>query len=212
MATISDYPKKILIIGESNSVGRDGWIQGLSLFLPNSEIINHSIGSTGIFNSIRILEGIKNGEYQNLIEGVDLLVIDSFIQDSLFFSKDECLYKNLIGYVLGSFNKNLKCQIAYLAFEPLNIDEPIKKLKNNLFENCLNHKVIFYDVKNFLIEHALRNNIEISEMFSDSSHPKKEFSALMGYDFATNLNKNLKLSDHSIEKDESFKSNCIFLS
>jgi len=113
-------PQKILVVGESNSVLKMGWVHGLSGYFNSTNLINLSIGSTGIFNAIRVLKGGGIDGYNQLIEGVELLIIDSFIQDATFFADDTILYKKILGSVFSSFNEKFKCPIAYLAFENQN--------------------------------------------------------------------------------------------
>jgi len=46
---------RTLVIGESNSVIRNGWVSGFAAFSSDYDVVNNSIGSTGIFNAIRVI-------------------------------------------------------------------------------------------------------------------------------------------------------------
>jgi len=180
-------PKQILIIGESNSVIKGGWVYGLSRFFGDSEIINLSIGSTGIYNAIRVLKGGGVEDYEGLKKDVDLLILDSFIQDSRFFDKDAILYKNLLRCVFESFDAEFKCPIAYLAFEQLGASESGEILKTVLIDECRRNEILFYDVKQFLKKHCEENELSLSDIYTDSAHPKIEIASSLGKDFALYL-------------------------
>jgi hypothetical protein len=119
----------VLIVGESNSVMRDGWVSGFSESLDGVQLHNYSIGSTGIFNSIRVLTDANL--FPKLTETIDLIILDSFIQDSIFFRNEDLLYEKILNSVFKIWKENYSCPIVYLYFG--NIDDPQLKLKDILF-------------------------------------------------------------------------------
>ena len=135
--------ENIWIIGESNSVIRNGWVAGFEKKLAK-KVTNFSIGSTSIFNSIRVLEN-----QQLSCKLVQLIIIDSFIQDATFFRNDPILYKNLLRTVFSSFASRFKCSLAYIYFSK--IEEDDKTLKAILISQCQEHGVYFYDNRKYLL-------------------------------------------------------------
>ncbi len=87
---------RILVIGESNSVMRNGWVSGFTSSNSDFNVVNMSIGSTGIFNAIRIISDSSDQDF-------DLIVVDSFINDSTFFIADPLLYRRILKSVFFKF-------------------------------------------------------------------------------------------------------------
>jgi len=79
-----------------------------------------------------------------------------------------------------------------------------------LSEECIENKILFYDVSNFLNNYCIKNNINISETYEDFSHPFEEIACLIGQDFSLYLQENLNqantkndnLRSSSFEKDK----------
>lgn len=167
--------QNILILGESNSVIHNGWVAGFSSTLAGEvKVINESIGSTGIFNSIRVLS-----EYSS--DSIDLVVLDSFINDSKFFIDDPILYRGLLRSVFSELSAKYSCSILYLCFggvAPLCSKK--RNLKNILIQESENFGVAFFDVNDFLVEFSLNKKVDFESTYSDDAHPIPMYSYGMG--------------------------------
>jgi hypothetical protein len=201
--------KNILIIGESNSVYKEGWIKGFELD-GTCKITNFSIGSTGFFNIIRVLNKFQYG-IENLEEyRFDLVIIDSFIQDSTFFFKDTLLYGKIINETLSSLRRKFQCNIAYIVFEPCEISKEIFNLKDTLLSACKNNSIFYFDVKRFLIEYCTNNNCTLKSVYQDSSHPKQSIASIAGLNFRYFLQKKYYETNESIHYEVPHKEGNLF--
>ncbi|BDU58227.1 hypothetical protein LMORI2_12090 [Limnohabitans sp. MORI2] len=179
----------ILVIGESNSVMRNGWVSGFSSFNPDLTIVNKSIGSTGIFNSIRVIS-------ESIDQGFDLIVVDSFINDSIFFIADPLLYRRILKSVFSSLSNKFKSRIVYLCFGGKYIDSSKLLLKKVLEEECELFGVYFFDVNVFLHDYASQTNCDFESTYSDDAHPKAELSFSLGLFLASHLvDLNIKIAN-----------------
>lgn len=173
---------KILIAGESNSVIKNGWISGFKSVFVDELIINLSIGSTGILNAIRVLEDYSLDIKHDLSCGVKFFIIDSFIQDSSFFSDDLALYENTLHSVFSCALLKFKCPLIYICFESIG-DWRIEQ-KKVLMDSCNKYGVLFYDTHQYLMDYCEKFHIGLASIFLDSAHPKHEVAEMVGRDFA----------------------------
>jgi hypothetical protein len=171
--------RNIWIVGESNSVLRNGWVSGFEKIIQK-KVTNFSIGSTSIFNAIRVL---KNDQLSS--KPVQLIIFDSFIQDSTFFKNDPILYKNLLRSVFLSFTTRFNCSLAYIYFSK--IEEDDTNLKDILISQCQEHEVFFYDTRKYLLTQCETQKKKLADFYFDSVHPKPEIAMQFGEHFGSCL-------------------------
>jgi len=169
-----------LILGESNSIPKNGWVSGFEEKF-HTNIINKSIGSTGIFNALRFLD-------DNLDQKIDLIIIDSFINDENFFEENIALYKKLLYFIIKFLINKYRCPLAYICFENMTVvfDEN-REVKRALTDTLRELNIPLYEARKFITEYCLANSTELVNIAPDFHHPITNISNIIGRDFAEKL-------------------------
>ena len=170
-----------LISGESNSVRRDGWF---SIFeshpLKNVHFLNSSVGSSGIFNTINNI--FKYDSF--LIEGRGI-IIDSFINDYVFFKNNLNIYKQLLYFVFG-FLRSRRVVIVYLLFQQSNLHPYGDNFKSFLINILREWQIVIFDASMVFS----CGPYSLDALYIDNSHPSNILASEIGHKFRDFLKKN----------------------
>jgi len=170
----------ILVIGESNSVLKMGWLDGFAAVLGRSvQIDNRSIGSTGILNTLYTLARLGRQ-----IQTYDAVIIDSAIQDVIFYLDDPVFYFSLM-LKLQEYLEGWGVFFSVLYFEALDCNTREFQFKQQFFEIC--------KVKNihlFRMLDSIRNDAEqmiqggIEKGYQDKYHLRPATAHRAGQEYA----------------------------
>lgn len=168
--------KKVLIIGESNSVMREGWTFGFAKHGQDVfSITNKSIGSTGIFNILHQLNCLGDD-----LSGFDYIVLDHCINDLSFFVNNQDYYFDCLAELYEKIN-SFGLSVVAIAFSRLKLNQRNFELYKKMTDFMRSNSDLFFDVKEYLNSNLVKFEVEtLSELYSDDAHPKKEFSYLFG--------------------------------
>lgn len=171
--------KKVLIIGESNSVMIGGWVEGFSNAIKDTCVVdNFSCGSTGMLNAIYHISLVN-------LESYDLVVLDHFINDVRFYIASKEEYFFLIG-LLYDFLIKSKVDVVSLVFKRHDLAGDFDVFHNEIVEflNAYN-AVLVFDTYRFIKNISASKNI--STFYKDSAHPYPEFSYKIGQELASQV-------------------------
>lgn len=172
--------KKILIVGESNSVMKGGWVSGFSSnFDDDVVIVNRSIGSTGVLNVIHQLL-----EVGDEIKEFDAILLEHLVNDVKFYidNKDDyfnwldCLYSALVSSGIS---------VMVVAYSRHDLDFEGNAFLAEILEFFKTKEINVYDVS-FKLNNikGSRRASKVSELYKDSAHPLPAVSYEIGIDIA----------------------------
>ncbi|MFS8149757.1 hypothetical protein [Vreelandella titanicae] len=174
---------KILIVGESNSVMKGGWVQGFVGSCNNGVVVNRSIGSTGILNAIHQIVELKDEFYE-----FDIVLLDHLINDVKFYINDQERYFKYLG-VFYSMLVSSGIKIIEVAYSRHDLNDAGGKFLCKIIDFIKARKIEVYDVRDKLLEIKERDGLEnLSSLYRDSAHPQPQVSYEIGCDLAVNLN------------------------
>ena len=183
MKTHKSNQAKILILGESNSVFREGWVYGFTQNLQSQFIVdNRSIGSTGVFNALFQLNRLGDdlAQYSHI-------VIDSSIQDATFYQNKTRSYFDIIGLLL-QYLRQYAITVHFIQFEPCqqSRSEQIFYAKLGDFYRA---RHLHYLRANDIL--GLRNsgdpNNKLAAQYSDNQHLKQALAYQIGVALANSI-------------------------
>lgn len=167
---------KLLILGESNSIYANGWVAGLTnQTQEHIEIINSSLGSSGIFNAIYKL--IRLGES---IASFQVVLLDTCIQDASFYRHRTADYFELLGALID-YLQSRSITVAYLQFEKLNKEVLEPEFYAELRQFLESREVIFWNVNALILKHSdIKTTAELHFAYADPHHIKPEVAFHVG--------------------------------
>lgn len=178
----------VLIIGESNSVMRNGWVDGFKQAFNIGNVECRAIGGTGILHIIYQLNNLSDS-----IKDFDILILDHFINDFEFYNDRIDRYQEIFNKVYN-YLESFKIGVIVVGFSPHKVR--IEKIKNNIYDFAsLNlskrDNFIFYDFDRKLFESSDNDLASYKNKFLDQTHPHREVSFALGMDLANHIQKNI---------------------
>lgn len=171
--------KKILVLGESNSVMTDGWVSGFvnanSTFL---EVVNWSIGSTGLINALYRLCTCPQ------IKDFDAVIIETCINDSTFFRADLDRHYYLLNSIINWLCNN-GLFVSILRFQRRSLRESdAEALWRQVLEIICKYRLHYYDSGSYFKSRADELRVPVADLYTDSAHPSRKMSFNMGLDYS----------------------------
>lgn len=164
---------KILILGTSNSILKNGWVFGFQQAFPEAEISNMSIGaSPGIQFSTALATDFSK---------YDFVFLDSIPNDqnTIKFIGDISYFEEIIYQIMSTIAS--QTNLISLGFTLAN------RLRSN--SNIYNHRKHisnilgqqFLDIKDILIKFGKKYNHQDKDLFEHSAHPDWRISQAIGF-------------------------------
>ncbi|CAM0555231.1 hypothetical protein EHLJMEHL_04821 [Vreelandella titanicae] len=173
---------RFLILGESNSVMRGGWVQGFTDRCNNAVIVNRSIGSTGLLNVIHQIVELKKD-----IGQFDVILLDHLVSDLKFYYDDQEIYFKYLE-VLYSVLLSSGIKVVELAYSRYDLNGAGEKFLYKIIDFIKARKIEVYDVRDKLLKIKERDSFEsLSSLYRDSAHPKPQVSYEIGCELASSL-------------------------
>lgn len=175
---------RILVIGESNSVMKNGWVQGLKDELGDSSIIeNYSIGSTGVLNLIFHLDKVKDhiGEY-------DHIFVDHLINDLTFYIDEKNFYFDILNNIY-KYLVSTGVPVTSVFYRRHTLAPKFSCFLEEIQDIIKNYPVEIFDTYQFLINQGIKEG-DIHTQYKDSAHPFPEVSYKFGRFLGEVLNLN----------------------
>ncbi len=181
-------PVKVTILGTSNSVMLQGYVQGLMQTTGLEIVANTSVGSShGVMVPLRIDD--------NVLARSDFVVVDLSVNEQMAVSAG--LYnldtmREMFFYILG------KCQdqavIPVFLLLPMKSHENNYAIKAHYVALCRAHGVLYYDPDDLVKSEAARTRRSWPEMFRDAYHLTPDVAQWVG----RKLGEALKLADTTV--------------
>jgi hypothetical protein len=171
-----------LIIGESNSVMKGGWVQGFVDNVNDAVVVNRSIGSTGVLNAIHQLVELKDEFFD-----FDVILLDHLINDVRFYINDQERY---FKYLRTLYSALLSCgvKVVELAYFRHDLNDVGMKFLCEIIDFIKAMEIEVFDVREKLLQIKDRENLEnLSSLYRDSAHPQPKVSYEIGCELAVNL-------------------------
>lgn len=190
--------RRVLVLGESNSVLRDGWVWGLSEGLSGKFIIdNKSIGSTSVLNAIyQIFSGNVS------IDRYHTVILDTMINDNGFFRNSVNNYVKILSG-LFSYLSRFDVNVIFVNFERCG-DGYVAPLREVAESLCDKYGVLFFDTRERIFSLALSEGRKLADFYLDSAHPKPDVS------FDIGLEVSRLISDYDVIVDDSKITNKLY--
>ena len=185
--TTRTTPQKILILGESNSVTNGGWVNSFAETLGKQfKVENSSIGSSGIFNAL-----FKLFRRHVQLEDLCAVVIDSNIQDTLFFKNDITYYFEILQQLI-EFLRSKGIFVFFVQFTPYSRDDLERHFLEQKNEFFSKHAIDCIWCEDLLSMFGQEIGIShIKAAYSDNHHLKSEIANQLGFKIAENFSNKL---------------------
>lgn len=179
---------RILILGTSNSLIRNGWVSGLQAALPGVSIDNESVGaSPGVQFATRIGRDLSVYDY---------ILIDSIPNDELFASQK--MRDGTTGFFSHQYQESIMFDVLSAARSQSNV-VLIGVPRLDTFENAsqvFNSRksmaeqigAKFFDIRPFVTDYASRNEFSISQCYEEHpAHPLRNIMFDAGMHLGTSI-------------------------
>lgn len=168
--------KKLLVLGESNSIYKNGWVAGLREQTQSSlEVTNTSLGSSGIFNSIYRL--IKLSDQ---IAAFDVVILDTCIQDASFYTHRIDEYFELLDCVIR-YLQSRQLIVGYLQFEKLQCDRPESDFYLELQNFLDSRRLVTWNVNRLILQYSdIKSRSDLHFAYADMHHIKPDVAFHIG--------------------------------
>ncbi len=193
---------KILILGTSNSILKNGWVLGLRTALPDAEITNHSVGaSPGTQFGLNLSSGFTQ---------YDAVLFDSVINDENQCASvgSEILLNRIVYEIISTISAQTAAIVLGFSNEMyLHSHSGMYTQRRRLAEICGAQFVGFHE----LVEKFGRKLLPQGETLFDSAgtHPNEAFQSFCGFllgRFLAQAGPLLQRSPHAVDFSARFQS------
>lgn len=159
--------KKAVIIGTSNALMREGWVnQTRALALQSGwDYANRSIGGSSSLLGAYLLAT------DDEVRSADWIILDFFINDQLFVGERQATLNHVLGHYASMFislnEVNALDRVLVLMFPQQKVDDALFDALRVLFDRI---GVRYIDFRTVIAGWLLANGLDSAEAYSDSAH------------------------------------------